>query len=370
MDTLLKQSNINHAELKNFFSRKTADELSKLTEPCYYPRLKVDYYTILKICNLKEKDIRGFVTRFYKGTPAAKWLTHRDAITNFHIFLMWYCLNKKDVETYTNIFLYYMIRTYTNVMNKQIAICNKDAFKYALDNISKSHLFYREKSIPFALYYMTKQMILKYADGIRKQNKTAIIDFIREARTRISQSVKSLATIYYDAVKQGKLIRQPYEGDEESGSIEYKIQDQVRGQKIVDDITTKICVYKSIDQKAFEESLMTTRISREIGNQIIIELSNLQYKEYVKNILFSFIRNLKRTEDLCGEGFYIILKSMVRQKKEKEFFLDTTTKLLTEILKNIEYTRLYKKLTDQSQKSLLIFIALYISLVLRNSLCF
>ena len=147
METLLNKSNIDLNKLKRTLHKITAQELSALSEPCYYPSLKKYYYELLYICKLKEKDITEYVKRLYKGRPAAKWKLHKDPISNFYIFIM-YSLNKsRQTTAYKSMLILYIIRNYTNLMHKQMQFCNEDVFKFALENLAKTHLFSREKTI-------------------------------------------------------------------------------------------------------------------------------------------------------------------------------------------------------------------------------
>ena len=115
MEILLDKATIDLNRLKRTLHKITAFELSSLSEPCYYPSLKKYYYELLFLCKLKEKDISQYVTRFYKGKPAAKWKLHRDPISNFYIFLM-YALNKsRQVTAYKSTLIFYIIRNFCSI---------------------------------------------------------------------------------------------------------------------------------------------------------------------------------------------------------------------------------------------------------------
>ena len=130
MQILLEKSNINFDLLKRTVHRLTANELSELSVPCYYPSLKKFYYEFLHISKLKETDVKEFVKRFYKGTPAAKWKLHRDPISNLYIFLMYALLQRREVTAFKSMMIFYVIRNYTNLIHKHIQFCNKDVFRY------------------------------------------------------------------------------------------------------------------------------------------------------------------------------------------------------------------------------------------------
>jgi hypothetical protein len=369
MQILLEKSDIDHNKLTKFYIKRTSYELGKLTEPCYYPSLKKDYYDLLNICKLKDQDIKKYVKRFYKGTPAALWLLHKDPITNFHIFIMNYLLVRNDKKTYANAMVYFMIRVYTNLMNKQMKTCSKEAFKYALNSLSSGHLFTREKSIPNAIFYMSTEMIRRYPEDIKNRNLIKITAFIQESRQRISQSVKSFAEIYYDAVAKGLYIKEPYEGDEESGSLEFKTASKIKGDKIINDVLTNICVYKNVDRQALYIAKKKSKIHYETANRMVIQLANLKYREELNFLLNRFIKDIENIDQICGKSFFKNIGNLIRKKKSENIFRDRMIILMDKILKGIRFKDDYDKMNEQNQKNIILFFALYIILLIRIKLC-
>ena len=130
-----------------------------------------------------------------------------------------YFLDQNDKLAYTYTVLFHTIRMYTNRMHIQMKFCNPDTFKYTLEHLNKSHLFYREKTISNALYYLSKQFQLKYESAIKSENVDKIGAFIQEVRTRIAQSVKSFASLYYKASDQGLSFKSPFEGEDDDSVI-------------------------------------------------------------------------------------------------------------------------------------------------------
>ena len=255
MEILLEKSNINLTKLKKLLHKITAKELSSLSEPCYYPSLKKYYYELLYVCKLKEKDITEYVKRFYHGKPAAKWKLHKDPISNFYIFLM-YTLNKsRQVSAYKSMLILYAIRNYTNLIHKQMKFCIPDVFKYTLENLAKTHLFTREKTIPGALFFIANEMDKRFGSKIKMGDVDGIAAFITECRTRISQSIKSFAEIYYKAAEDGSAIKNPIEGDEE-----VRYQQLEKSSRVINDVVKSITVYKIVDSKAINDARSLTKV--------------------------------------------------------------------------------------------------------------
>jgi len=137
-------------------------------------------------------------------------------------------------------------------MHKTFKYCNEDAFKYALEVLTKTHLFAREKTISNALYFMAQQMIQKWTRGLRNGDLDSISAFMQESRHRVSQSMKSFAQTYYKASEENRGIRSEELPDEDENS--YQKQTGEKTNKIIDDVTKKITIYKYVDRKAQEDA--------------------------------------------------------------------------------------------------------------------
>ena len=92
MEQLLAKAKVNDSQLKSLLTRVVAKNLSALSEPCYYPKVKKNYYEFLKLTGLTEKDVREFAKRRWKGRKEAKFGTQSNAVANFYVFLMQYFL--------------------------------------------------------------------------------------------------------------------------------------------------------------------------------------------------------------------------------------------------------------------------------------
>jgi len=371
MDQLLEKSNIDYYKLKKVIANITATELSRLVEPCYYPSLKKNYYELLHICNLSEKDIKEFTKNLYKNTPASKWKLPNDPITNFLIFIMYYFLKKKDQISFMYTMTYFCIRYYTNLMIKHIKYCNPDVFRYTLQNMSKINLFIREGTIPNGLYYLSNEMTKKYKKDILDKNTDKILKFITECRHRISQSVKSFSESYYKAKKDGSYIKTQEEeinNDDDS----FQIQHQERSSKVIEQLVKNITIYKVIDQKALKEAKTITKININLANVITDKLCNIKYSDNIRNILQLFVKDLKEVKQLCGKDFYKIMKSLMSIKRTipgKNYFKTQVNLLLQKILEEVNYIKEYEKLANQTKFLINSYLAYYITLSFRNHVC-
>jgi len=366
MEILLSQSNIDMNKLKKTLHKITALELSNLSEPCYYPTMKRYYYELLYICKLKEKDISAFVKRFYEGTAASQWKLHKDPISNFYIFIM-YTLNKsRQVTAYKSMLILYIIRNYTNLMHKQMQFCNADVFKYAIENLAKTHLFSREETISGSLVFMSKQMDIRFGKFIKEGNTEGIARFITECRTRISQSIKSFAEIYYQASKDGMAIRNPSEDED---SLQY--QQLEKSSRVINDVVKNIVVYKTIDSKAVNDARTLTKVRVSLATSISKSLTDIKHVDNIRLILELFVKELSQVGHLCGDEFYKNVRTLMAIKRTKSlvYFKQQNNKLIQTIIKDINFDKEYNKLTKQTQSLINLYLAYYLTLTMRNTVC-
>lgn len=372
MDKLLDIAKINDSQIKSIVSRSTAQQLSSLAEPCYYPDLKKYYYEFLKACNLTEKDIREFTKRRWTGKKESKFMTNMDAISNFYIFLMQYFLKKRDKQTYLYLMLFYVIRQYTGLMNKHFSFCKDDVFKYALETLTKTHLFSREKSISNALYYIAQEMIRRWTKSIANNDLDSIGLFMREARHRVSQSVKSFAQTYYSASEKGLGIQtQELPTDNEDEDNAYQQQTQEKANKLIDDITKKIVIYRYTDRKSQEQARRLSKINSSIATQITSKLNNTKFSDNIRLIYRLYFKEITSMNQICGSDYEKHVRGMmsIKRTKSKIYFKQQIGILLDSILDEFNYKDNYNKLTSQTQFLINLYLAYYLTMLIKTSTC-
>ena len=368
MNDLLIKSSIDEADLKSYVVRTAANELAKLSEPCYYPEITKHYYEFLHLTNLTEQDIKTSFSELFKGVKEAPLSIHRDPKSNILIFLMHNFLKKKDQQAYISILLYYVLKAYSNLMHHRIKYCNKDVFRYTLEQMSKTHLFVREKSIAGAMYYIMQEMRNKYTNSFLSKDARAIAMFMTECRSRVRQSITSFQIAYYKFSKEGLKFREPYVG-EEGGEFEYQTLE--KRNLLIDNITKSITVYQEIDEKALAEAKSLTKIRESLARQIVEELANIKYQENVRTVLDLFVRDIKSTSSICGKDFFPYVRSLMAVKKTNRpiYFKQQVNELLIKVLKSIKMFETFLQLTSQSKSLVGSFLALYIAMFLRNKIC-
>jgi len=372
MDILQSKIPTDLTSLKRFINHSAAQELDALTEACYYPRTKKFYFELLNLLKIKEIDIKEYVKRLYKGTKAEQgFQVIKDPGAVILVFIMHQFLRKRDQQAYFSTMLYYMIVQYAHLMYKQMQYCNVDTFRYTLDTLTKTHLFAREKTISGSLYYLTTEMTKNFTSTLKEFDDTdRIIDFMLVARHRISQSVKSFAENYYSHRYAGIGIKTQTEPGEDDANA-YQMKTQAHGQGIVDKILTKIITVKQVDLKAFEEAKEITKIKTSIAMLISDNLAKDIHLNNLKITLHLFVQELVNTSDLCGDKFYDYVKKLmaVKRSSNPHFFKNQVNILLVEILKDIKQYKVYETYTNQTKFIVNSFLAYYLALIVRNTLC-
>ena len=371
MKELLDKAKINDSQLRTLISRVVAKNLSSLSEPCYYPEMKKHYYEFLKLTGLTEQDIKLFTKRRWKGRKEANFSTNMNPIANFYVVLLQYFLSKRDKQAYTYLMILYVIRHYANLMHKHFKFCNPDAFKYALETLTKTHLFAREKTISNALYYMSQEMIKRWTRALRTDDLDGIGFFMRESRHRVSQSIKSFAQTYYKAAEEGAGIKTEELPTEEDDENAYQKQTGERSVKLIDDITKKNTIYRYVDRKAQEEARKISKVNASLATQIIGKLNNTKYSDNIRLILKLYIKDLSHSNQLCGKDYESYLRQLmsIKRTKMKIYFKQQINILLLELMKEFGFSQKYAKLTTQTQFLINLFLAYYLTMLIRNSVC-
>lgn len=370
MKILLGKVRINSRKLKALLIKITATELANIAEPCYTPPLKGPYHQLLREVNLTESDIRSFVKRLYEDHPAKSWHTHNVPATNLLVFLMNYFIRNKDKDGLLTTITYLMVRYYGNLMAKYMPkYCDEGVFRYTLDNLTKTHIFAREGTISNGIVHFAKNLRRRHIRSLAKLDPAGVAKFVSEARHRINQSSKSFARNYYKAKEAGHAIKTEVEPEEGMETIQPQVMD--RGQRTIEEIIRRIVVNKTIDRKAMEDARKITKIKSSIATTIIKELTDVKYSDDIKLILTLFIRDLKEVNQLCGKGFLFYVKKLmaIKRTKAKVYFKQQVGLLLEKILTELGQKDWYDKLTPQTKFITISFLAYYMTMFMRNTLC-
>ena len=373
MEKLLEQSRINDRKLQQTMLKLTSSDVNNLALPCFIPGHKKEYHTLLNVTGLTDKDVKSFARRAYKGTPVQNFNIAKEPGTNLLLFIMWYALKKRNTVLYHTTMIYHLIRQYGHSMKKSFpkGICSPEIFEYAMDSLTKTHLFYREKTIANSIMYLAKEIEKKYTNDIKTFNIDGIIQFIYVSRHRISQSAKSFAEHYYRAWNSGKAMNiQSDVNDDESINM-HQQQQKEKGKQLIDSTVKKLTVYKTIDPKAVRDAITITKIKPIIADLIVRELKDIKYADELRLILQLFVKDVTDRSMFCGKGYYLYVKKLmaVKRTRSKIYFKQQINILITRVMKNIGYTETFNAYTSQTQYMINSFLAFYLTMCMRNSIC-
>jgi len=370
MKELIDKSNYNIRELKTLITRFAAREFDALSEPCYYPRTKLAYHEMLRVMKLTDKDVKEFVKRQYKGTKAEKWVLWQDPATNLLIVIMHLFILHRDLAAFKTTMVYYMFFQYGRLMNKQLKYCDDNIFRYTIDTLTKTHLFVREKTIANSLYYLASEVRKRYMRDIQEWNLDGIIAFVQASRHRISQSVKSFVNNYYIVKDKGESLISQSDSPDEEGNV-YQRKAMERGKVRIEDAIKKLTVYKVVDKQALENAKKISKIKASIAESIAGEMINVEYVDNVRMILNLYLKELKDSNELCGSGYEKYLRKLMGLKRSNAtvYFKQQVNVLLMRVLKNLRMEKQYGSYTSQTQFIVNVFLASYITLIFRSTMC-
>ena len=371
METILEKSKINIPNLQRTLLKILSKDINNLSTPCYLPPHKATYHQLLNATGLKDSDVKEFIKRTYKGTMAEKFLPVIQPDSNLLVFIMWYALKKRNKTLYHAAMVYHLVRQYGHKFKTYFPqFCNEEVFSYALETITKTHLFAREKTIGNSIFHLAKELEKKYTNDIKTFNIDAIIQFLSGSRHRISQSMKSFAEHYYRAWKSGDALKTQSDITDDEGNV-YQKQALERGKKVIDATVKKLTIYKTVDKKAMEEAQKISKIKPAIANLITRQLNDMKYVDVIRLILQVFIKDINDKSMFCGSNYYKYVKKLmaVKRTRSRIYFKQQINILLIKILKDIGYLKTFQSYTTQTQFIIHTYLAYYLTMSMRNTIC-
>ena len=356
--------------LEELIYSSVSENLSKLSEVCWYPKLKVIYHEFLHVFNVKEGDIDDLGERYWKGLPEANWLLQNDNSVLFYIFVMYYLEVKKKSKLLEVFMIFYMIRNYTNLAYRYIKYCNPETFLATLENLSHQHLFIQKKNIPSAIQYLAEESLKRYSNTFKDpdKNKKEVSKFIQETRHRLNQSMRSFANKYYEMSASGTKIKQPYDDDNSSSQhTEIKVSNV-----ITTDIANRICVHREIDHNILNLSIMYSKNSKVLSQEMVKVLSTNKYYDYVHNTLDVFIKVISDISLLCTENKFLnLLDDLMSTKRKDEYgnFKKHIGDLTYLLMKDLKLESNFNSFSNVKQRIIYKFVATYLVLFLKVKLC-
>lgn len=355
---------INHKKLHNFILNKVSNELAKLSESCYYPKVNLIYKELLYLSKTDEKKLKLYSYNKYKNP---KWRLLHDPYTILLVLIIQDSVKQKDIAEAISAFNLLALRNYSNLMWKTIRYCNRDYFDLALNKLSHSHLFRQKRTIGSSILHLSKSVYQRFYKALQEDDTEKIVIMIYEIRHRISQSIKSFASKYYMVAADKEKLKS-VEDDEE---IYKKETLEIKIKNFSSKISKDICVYGKIDKQAMEQSIQITKFNKKLAIKYIQTINKIKYLENVNLLINLMLKNISNFENICNIKFLDYVRSLMAVKTSSKpiFFKKILIKIHSQIIEDLKYQKWFDGLSTQSKATSRNFLAYYITFIIRRYIC-
>jgi len=329
-------------------------ELTNISKPCSLLKLVKYYKDIQKLIGINDRDVSEFIRGIKLDYNVQ---VYKDKYT---VILLIGCLHylRKGNEDLANMFFKFMnLKFYSSIAHKHFPkFCNNDIWSLSIDALSIKHLFKVHKGIGNAIVYIADDVFKNKKRILEKENLSdkELSDTIYYCRTRIAQSFKSFANMYYKISEDKGISR-----DDDIS------REEVQGVRLTaEKISMLICVYNQIDKKALNKAISNSGIRKDTGVSIVNELSTSKYKEDL-NFIIILTSRVGELNQVCIErNRNLLLRKMYSNNKiaNKYILKNVISKMLYSFKIGHQLRSIYK---DQ----LIVFFSQYLTLYLRNRIC-
>lgn len=342
-----------------YLSRVVGFEIANMAKACHLTKLTKYWKDMYYLTNFDESEIKRFKSRLPRDVQKREIFIDKHNI--FVMINMIHCINSGDFQLLDMVLKFYGIKSYSHLIHMHFPkYCKDDIWNLTLSEISERHLYKAKRGIPNAVLYILDEQGNK---ELKRMNKNITIDnlskLIYNIRSRIWQSVKAFANLYYKLDEENKVGI----SSEESGSGEDKIQvDSI--QLVSERISSLICTYSQIDEDSVSISIKKSGLKKETGISIISEISDNQYRMNIKFLLVLLLK-FKPVKEVCVEN----KRNFMIRKVELGVKVANYT-IKEEILKFLYSLEIGNDLKKLNKSSLVIFFVNYITLFLRKRVCY
>lgn len=359
---------INLQQLYSYIMKFVAQELSNLSEACYYPKVSSIYLDLLHMCSTDEKKLTTYSLSKYGQQRSSFKIVH-DPYTTLLILICQEFLKYKNVPAAQMSFHLFSLRTYTNTLrnfttpksqgNRQ-SICIKDVFTTALDSLSRNHIFKSKQTISASIIYFSTYIFNKYKRDIENDNSDQLFNMIYSLKNRIKQSVRSFMTKYYEIYKNKTTNKTK---DEE----QYDQASETKLRAFIDRITDDICIYRRKNNMFYDLALALTKFNKQLSKKYIECIMQPTMKEKLNLAYYILLRDVHDFSVIKTNKFLEYVKKLLSIKTTKApvYFKKIMSDIQDQIVDELNIHDWYNSLTIQSKAVGRNFIAYYLSLYLR-----
>lgn len=352
--------------LRRYIENVVGNELAKLSQDCYYPRVSVLFKELMFRTSTNEKMLLAYSK---KRWPDYQFFLLHDPYTTLLILIVQYFLNeKKDEAAAMWAFNLFSIRTYSNTMFKYISKgCNPDYWNVAMEKISHSHLFRLQKTVGNSVLYLSMAVYKKYKNDLVKDNAEEIKDCIYYIKSRINQSLKSFFQHYYKAKEEKNKIKSRSEEDiYDKDSFEHKII------QFANRISKDICVYGKVNKDAINQARQVTKFNKILSEKYAESLKNADLTDQIETILVLMLKGLTNSDEICSVKFLIHIKRLMSVKtSNKPVYFKKNLVTLHDgyVIPSLGLEKWFNNLSIQTKKVSRDFISYYLAFFVRSYIC-
>lgn len=345
----------NDSKVYRYMSKIYSVEASNVSNPCYLPKLVKYYADIKKITNIDEYKIKEFKDGI---DPKYRFNIYTDKYTCLLMIAMLYYTRRGKYDLAKIFFQFLGIKFYSSRLHTHFPkFCNQDIWVITFDRLSPKHLFKVKNGIPNAIYYLGEEVFNRNRVKLSREDleDKDLVAIVYSLRTRIFQSVRSFAELYYK-ISEEKL-KKDYSDSEQSAEAEAV-------SVISEKISMMMCSYGQIDKDALNKSIIKTGFRKELAKAIVSQVSNHEYKDKVKFIIIL----IGRTSDLKGVCVDRSRTLMLRR-------MNSNTKIMGKyIIKNeieelLHSLEIGHTLKTTYNGTIIQFFSQYLTLFMRNRIC-
>ena len=359
---------INLQQLYNYIMKFVAQELSNLSEACYYPKVSSIFLDLLHMCNTNEKKLLDYsLTKYGKQRSSFK-IVH-DPYTTLLILICQEFLKYKSIPAAQMTFHLFSLRTYTNTLrnfttpksqgNRQ-SVCIKDVFMSALEVLSKNHIFKVKQTISASIIYFSTYIFNKYKKDLENDNSDQLFNMIYSLKNRIKQSVRSFMVKYYD-IYNNKTTNKTKDEEQYDQASETKLK------QFIDRISDDICIYRRRNNMSYDLALGLTKFNKVLSKQYIDCIMQPLMKEKINLAYYMLLRDIKDFSIIKTNKFIEHVQKLLAIKTTKQpiYFKKIMSDIQDIIVDQLNIHNWYNNLTIQSKAVGRNFIAYYLVLYLR-----
>lgn len=361
-------SEIDHKALHSFIINKISTEFSNMNESCYYPKISEIFRDLLHMTHSKEKELLEYSKLKYRGYEKMKLL--HDPFTTLLIIIVQEFLRNKDLAAAEAAFHLFALRTYTNSLHKMTtprgsrkSFCNPNAWNCAFENLSRNHLFIKQKTIPNSVLYYSRAVFQIHLKNLKEDNSDGLFDMIYALKSRIMQSMRSFFEKYYECVEEDKMSK-----TEKEGRGEYDPSHETKLRGFIIKIVNDICIYGKTDQSAINEASSLLKFNKKFSEEYAKQLANPRFSEQLESTLYLLLKDIKDISIIKNVKFldYVQKLMSIKVTKHPVYFKKFISEIHLEIIKILNLSKWYNNLSIQSQSVSRNFIAYYLAFYLKG----